>query len=100
MSGPTNAIQPSPLALSKSPPICEMPPKMNSVMRVTGSPRMRATTECASSCASTLPKKRSAVRIPSATRSPVASPDERSGPTSLLSIHATSTKMNNQLRSM
>jgi len=73
---------------------------MKSVMRETFRPRMRATSECANSCASTLAKKSSAVRMPSATRAPGGKLMLWNGPKALLSDQATSTKMNSQLRSM
>ena len=51
--GPTKAIWNSMPGLVGSRSILETPPKMNRVMLFTGNPRLRATSEWASSCKST-----------------------------------------------
>ncbi len=53
VSGPTTAIWNSMPGLVGSRSILETPPKMNSVILFTGNPRLRATSEWASSCKST-----------------------------------------------
>src|SRR5438876_6271449 len=63
-SGPTNAMENSMPGVCGSCSILDTPPKMNSVIFLTGKPRARATKECASSCSSTETNRSSAEMKP------------------------------------
>ncbi len=72
---------------------------MNSVMPLTGTPRLRASSECASSWNSTLAKNSSDAMTPIVTRSRGVSVfTPRSGPAGSPIEYATSAKMKIQLR--
>src|SRR3990172_12770809 len=96
--GQTIATWSSCLALVGSPPRAETPPKMNSVMWLTGRPSRFATNECDSSCNRTEEKNKSVVMTETIHASCLLQSSYTSWKNPSDSHHVRSAKMANQLQ--
>ena len=97
-SGPTMATRNSCPGVDGSPPRADTPPKMNSVMLVTGSPSRFATSEWASSCKRIELKKMSAATTADAHRCPAVQSPYSSWKKPVASHQVRRAKIPNQLQ--
>ena len=98
VTGPTIVVASSAVGDGGSCSRFETPPKRNRRISETGTPNERATSECASSCASTEPKKSSAATTASTKLSSIGQPGCHVAKT-IVRFQLTSRKMTIQLRS-